>query len=385
MAAGVEQYPGREQSFIKHEFLTEYLQAAAFKTLQGRSRTFNFVDAFAGPWEVSDTEDLSDTSFAQALNTLEGVRVHLARREMSGLRVRLFLCETRSKAVAELRRFAANNNRFDIQVFHGKFEDNLDAIATECRGGFTFTFIDPTGWNIRSGPILDFLRKQDGEFLLNFMSEHINRHGGYRKIAGSVGRFLADPDWESDFYALPRDWGNEKRVLTLLRRTLKTSGAATFVPDFPILKPREQRVKMRLLLGTHSTKGLGVFREVQEKVERTEIKTRNDLLASKNRQSTLFPDDMVVDMTRDLAGVGCTRYRDEAAAQVADLLSNEGEVEFARIWPSVLEAVPLRRTHVNTLLARMRAGGAIAYELPPRKRVPQPQTRISLVKPGRDP
>ena len=115
------------------------------------------------------------------------------------------------KAVAELRRFAANNERFDIVVFHGKFEDNLDAIAAECRDGFTFTFIDPTGWNIRSGPILDFLRKQDGEFLLNFMSEHINRHAGYPAIAASIGRFLADPDWESAFDALPPDRSNEER------------------------------------------------------------------------------------------------------------------------------------------------------------------------------
>ncbi|QNP42878.1 hypothetical protein H9L15_12585 [Sphingomonas daechungensis] len=48
MAAQLEQYQGREQSFIKHEFLTQYLQTAAYKTLQGRSSTFNFVDAFAG-------------------------------------------------------------------------------------------------------------------------------------------------------------------------------------------------------------------------------------------------------------------------------------------------------------------------------------------------
>ena len=81
MAAGVEQYRGREQSFIKHEFLTQYLQAAAFKTLQGRSRTFNFVDAFAGPWEVSDTGDLSDTSFAQALNTVQLRRPRDARSD----------------------------------------------------------------------------------------------------------------------------------------------------------------------------------------------------------------------------------------------------------------------------------------------------------------
>ena len=54
---------------------------------------------------------------------------------------------------------------------------------------------------------------------------------------------------------------------------------------------------MRLLFGTHSARGVEVFRDVQEKVERTEIETRSDLLESRSRQTTLFPDDMVVAMT----------------------------------------------------------------------------------------
>ena len=380
MVAGAGQYRGREQSFIKHEFLTRYLETAAFKTLQARSRTFTFVDAFAGPWEVSDTENFSDASFGQALQTLEAVRVHLAKMQMSGLRIRFFLCERRKEAVGELRRYAASNRRFDIRVFHGEFEDNLDNIATGCEDGFTFTFIDPTGWNIRSGPIFEFLRRRNGEFLLNFMSEHINRHAEFPGIAGSIGRFLADPDWESDFDALPLEWSNEEKVLALLKRRMKTSGAATFVPDFPILKPHEQRVKMRLLLGTHSSKGLEVFRDVQEKVERTEIATRNDLLESKKRQSMLFPDDMVIAMTRDLAGIGCSRYREDAAAHVKNLLSGRERIEFEKIWPTVLEAVPVRLTHLRRILANMKAEGTIAFDLPPRKQVPQPRTRISLAQ-----
>ena len=83
-----EHYKGREQSYIKHCFLTQYLEMAAFKTFQGSSPTFNFVDAFAGPWNVADDSDYSDASFDQALNTLEGVRISLARKGLSGLKVR---------------------------------------------------------------------------------------------------------------------------------------------------------------------------------------------------------------------------------------------------------------------------------------------------------
>ena len=85
MALELENYRGREQSYIKHLFLKEYLLSAAFKTLQGRSKTFNFVDAFAGPWNVSDKSNFSDTSFHQALNTLETVRAHLGSKGNAGI------------------------------------------------------------------------------------------------------------------------------------------------------------------------------------------------------------------------------------------------------------------------------------------------------------
>jgi len=161
---------------------------------------------------------------------------------------------------------------------------------------------------------------------------------------------------------------------------MRTSKAAKFVPDFPILKPHERRVKMRLLLGTHSARGLEVFRDVQEKVERTEIATRNNLLESKKRQSMLFPEDMVIAMTQGLAGVGCSRYREDAADHVMEFLSRRGRIEFEQLWPTVLEAVPVRLTHLRRILAKMKAEGMIAFDLPPRRRIPQPRTRISLAR-----
>ena len=232
------------------------------------------MDAFAGPWRVSD-ENLSDASFDQALRTLEGVRANLGRNGVSGLKIRFCFCEKRATSVDRLRAYAEQHEQFEIHIFHDLFEDHLTAIASICKSGFTFTFIDPTGWNVRSGPIFDFLRAQNGEFLLNFMAEHVNRHAEYPQVSASFGRFLADPDWAIDFNALPSDLSNEERIFRLLKRKMKSVRAATYLPDFPILKPRENRVKMRLILGTHSEKGLEVFRDVQNDVEHREIETRS--------------------------------------------------------------------------------------------------------------
>lgn len=378
MTVDLDRYLGREQSFIKHSFLTQYLQAAAYKTLQGRSQTFNFVDAFAGPWQISDGENYSDASFDQALRTLEAVRVDLGKRGVSGLKIRFCFCEKRAQAVGELRRYAKQNGRFDIYVFHGSFEDHLKSIASTCRDGFTFTFIDPTGWNVRSEEVLKFLKDQNGEFLLNFMAEHVNRHAEYSKVAASFGRFLADPGWEGDFNALPSEWSNEERVLHLLKRQIKTHGAATYLPDFPIMKPREERVKMRLVLGTHSPKGLEVFRDVQAKVERTEMETRNQLSRAGSEQTGLFSDSQLATMHQRSVGIGCPAYQREAERHIREYLSDRSFADFYAVSVHVMEAVPMRLTHVKTLVTKLKKKGVVAFDLPPRKRVPQPETRIRL-------
>ena len=382
MTVELDRYLGREQSYIKHLFLTQYLQAAGYKKMQGRSSIFNFVDAFAGPWQVSDHANYSDASFDQALRTLEAVRAQLGKRGAAGLRIRFCLCERRARAADELRRYAGQKGRFEIHVFHGSFEDHLDKIASVCRDGFTFTFIDPTGWNIRSEPVLEFLRGQKGEFLINFMAEHVNRHAEYSKVAASFGRFLADPDWEGDFNALPQNWSNEERVMYLLKRKVKETRAATYLPDFPILKPREDRVKMRLMLGTHSPKGLEVFRDVQAKVERTEIETRNRLRDSSNHQVGLFSDDEIATIHQEAAGIGCLRYQREAEALVREFLSGRRAAPFGAIATEILEATPIRLTQLRRLVDAMKRRGLVAFDLPPRKRVPRSETRISLAGPG---
>ncbi|ABA06089.1 conserved hypothetical protein [Nitrobacter winogradskyi Nb-255] len=180
MRLNINHYQGREQSFIKHLFLQKYLENAAYKLFQGRSPVFNFVDAFAGPWRNSDSESLSDTSFALALTTLENVRGILTNLGHSNLRVRFRFCEKNPESLAKLQAFATSKTDFDIKVFSGAFEDNLSGIQAACsdvRDSFTFTFIDPTGWNVDSRPIFSFLKDLRGEVLFNFMSEHVKSCG----------------------------------------------------------------------------------------------------------------------------------------------------------------------------------------------------------------
>lgn len=375
MAAQLDQYQGREQSFIKHEFLTQYLQAASYKTLQGRSPIFNFVDAFAGPWSVT-ADDCSDASFDQALRTLEAVRADLGRRGVAGLKIRFCFCERRPEAVARLRDYAKKHSRFEIHIFSGSFEDNLIGIAKACHDGFTFTFIDPTGWDIRSDQVFEFLRALRGEFLLNFMAEHVNRHAGWDQVSASFGRFLADPDWRDEFAELPSRLSNEERVLMLLKRKIKSSGAATYLPDIPILKPRENRIKMRLILGTHSRKGLEVFRDVHDKVELSEIQTRNTISEQESNQLGFWSGAEESVSQQRAIGVGSALQQHASQQIVIDALA-QGSARFDDLAVLVMEPQAMRLTQTKDLLNAMRRRGLVTFDLPGKTKKPQPDTRIS--------
>lgn len=378
MAADLELYRDREQSFIKHQFLTRYLQAAAFKTLQGHSPAFNFVDAFAGPWRVSDDAKYSDASFDQAINTLEAVRADLGKRGVGGLKIRFCFCEERPDRVARLRDYASSKSRFEIHVFEGAFEDNLDAIAAKLTDGFTFTFIDPTGWNIRNAEVFRFLRDQKGEFMLNFMSDHINRHAEYHEVAASFGRFLADAQWADEFALLPSEWSNERKMLHLMKAAMRTNNVASYLPDFSIMVPRRERVKMRLILGTHSPSGLEVFRDVQEKVEKQELEMRHNLREGDSPQISLFSSADIAAIHQEQKGVGCKANRARAEEIIVDFLQSRGRTFPGPMYNRVMEEVPIRRTHLNKVLKDMRDRGVVSFELPARKQVPQTNTAISL-------
>lgn len=375
MPPRIENYQGREQSFIKHLFLNKYLESAAYKLFQGRSPIFNFVDAFAGPWRVSDTNRYSDASFSQAIETLETVRRSLHDMGRTGLKVRFRFCERNPASVAKLREFAAEKPEFDIQVFSGPFEDNLDCIRSVCQDGFTFTFIDPTGWNVESAKVFEFLRSLNGEFLFNFMAEEVNRHAGWDGVAASVGRFLADPAWKDAFEAMP-EGSNETKILQLLKAKMKEAQVATYLTDMAIRKPREDRIKMRLILGTHSGIGVEVFRTVQEKVEKEAVRTRHAIQTEESGQSQLFPEDQVIAFETDRDGVGCSAHKELASELMLRTVACRPGVAFSTLAAEVMEQVPVRTTHLKKVAAADRKAGLLCFDLPSGKWTPSPNTNL---------
>lgn len=370
-------YAGREQTYIKHAFLRRYLETLAVKVLYGGWDAFNYVDGFAGPWNIRDEEGCSDASFGVAIDLLETVRKFVEqRRPGARLKVRFCLCEKDPAAVMRLRGYAERNKQFEIHVFDGEFENNLEKISACIPDGFTFTFIDPTNWVVRIEDVCGFLKGRTGEFLFNFMTEEVSRHSVNPKVAHQFGEFVGDPNWQDTAKQLPDGLKGELKVLHLLKKTFRSRGVAVYLPDFSILKPLVNREKMRLMLGTNRSDGVKLFRDVHGAVERAEFKARREAKFNHTSQDQLFSADDYALHEQGERGVGCKRYQVSSELHISELLREGSEIEFSALALEIMERFPMRETHVKDLCKNMKARGLLDFDLTPNAKKPSDGTMI---------
>ena len=373
-------YEGREHSEVKHNFVGSYLKVLTIKLAMSGYTTINYVDGLAGPWNNRDEEDLTDTSFVTAINQLEEVRKYAASRNKE-IEPRYLLCEKNTTAFNRLSEFANSRKELFVKVFRGEFEDNLNEINDfiNPERDFTLTFVDPKGWKIDSKRIFDFLRKQkNGEVLLNFMSDPINRHAAFKDVEASFGLFLGNSNWRADFDALSEEKSNEEKILKLFKKKLKIEKVAEFCPDMPIRQKDQERTKMRLLLGTRSGKGVLAFREVQKKEQKKEQDRRDKRAEQRSGQFGLFDSKALEPDDPRIERVGSKGQLKKAEKWVIDKLSVNKIMTFEKLSPYIMSEAAITEPDLKKVLKDMKKREQITYELPSKKRVPQPSTVIRL-------
>ena len=73
-----EDYKGKEQTYIKHTLLNNYLYRL-FMIIGRYEDSISYVDCFAGPWQ-EDSDDLRATSIAISLNIMKKCQEGLSQR-----------------------------------------------------------------------------------------------------------------------------------------------------------------------------------------------------------------------------------------------------------------------------------------------------------------
>jgi three-Cys-motif partner protein len=287
----IADYNGREQAFVKHRLLGNYLPKWGYKT-GSQWDTLVYVDGFAGPWGVQ-SEDFSDSSFGIAVNALREMRAG-QRVHDRDINVRCVLVEKSNAAFLKLNQFAKNSHEppgFQVHALKGQFIKMVPQIQELIDGAksnpFKFVFLDPKGWSdIPMPQLAPFLRNRSCEVLINLMTSHMNRFyelkGRKESYDGCFGRREA----LEKLLATPKE---DRRDVALVEycESLKRLCAFEYVSSAVILSPDAEQVKYFLVFGTNHVEGVKVFKEAEKEAAKIQNAIRCQTIRKRGNQGEL--------------------------------------------------------------------------------------------------
>ncbi len=353
-------YFEREQTAAKHFILRNYLQELALITLQGAFSTLTYVDGFSGPWKTR-TSDFSDTSFMIAIRVLKGVQGQLRARGLSPV-VKCFFVEKDAAAFAQLQpavmKFHDPANGFHVETFHGRFEDSVPSVVKFAKG-MTLTFIDPTGWTEYAFDKIDpLLKLPASETLVNFMYDHVSRFTAWDDptIIDSFNGILR-PGWRD---RIDRMLSPGEAAEQLFLKEFKAAGQFGYAVSTPI-KKLSDCTHFCITYGTRHPKGIEVYRNVEHRALREHefrrLESRLAKEAASGKPQLFGADDL------DAAGAFdalCVREQGAAEQWLQQrLFGRAGGEYFEDIWPEMLEAFMVRKTHARDICAALAKRGIL--------------------------
>lgn len=369
MARNLDHYKGREQAYVKHFFLDEYLESLIHKTGSAYSE-IAYVDGFSGPWQSSG-ENYADTSFGIALAALRKAR---ASWKALGRDVKMtaYLVEKSAGAYANLEAIKPKFPDIEIHTFNSDFVAIAPKLLAQIPpGAFAFFFIDPKGWGIEIAQLAPLLRRPSSEVVFNFMFDFINRAAsmGDPKIVAGLNALMPHGGWRERLGALDKAAGDHssarKAILAdAFRTTLLAEGGYTYVAEVPVLQRINNRTLYSLFYGTRHAAGIEVFRQAHLKAERQQAvvrtATKRDHKEQKSGQLGLFGTDIA--FARDDISDFLERER-QAAREMLLKMSPEapGTAKYADVWPRILEKHVVSKTDVNAIAAALRKEGLLEF------------------------
>lgn len=350
-------YDEREQSEIKHFVLGKYLEAAT--RILGPSKTFRYVDCCAGPWK-SRMQNFSDTSFGIALREFESARDALEERGLQA-KFSCLLIEKRKPAFSDLSTFveAYEQKTIKIQVRNWDFAARISDIVkfSSTPGGFSFIFIDPTGWKLAGFPtITELLRVSPGEVLINFMSSFVTRFikakdTGLNDVLGGDTSHLAHLAGAELEFGIVQHYCDQIRKI----------GGYKYVCSLPVMKPKSEAINFYLIYATRHPKGVEVFKSVER---RTEEKTRviRSEVQRKDRQARTGLMDLFHSSEyyrEDRYAALTSSNKERARNAVTKLIMNKGNVGYHECWAEALQYAAVFEKDLRHWLAELESARQI--------------------------
>jgi three-Cys-motif partner protein len=360
------EYHGREQTWLKHRVLSEYLRAWGQKLgsiARSGPVTIFYVDCFAGPWRSRD-QDREDTSVAIGLKALaEAIGVWRVGQG-ADLRARAIFVEANPTSAVELKRYVETHTPTGVEaeVLEGAFGDRAREISARIGNDPAFIFVDPTGWKgVGMAAVADIARGVRRDAMINVMYDHINRFKDDERA------FLRQQMHE--FFAIQLDHGlSEDELMAQYREQLRTRSGMKFAADLAVPHPTRQRTYFRLVLGTDHPKALELFRNIEHQVcGREAAEVREGARKRKVEKST---GQTALELgAPELDARYARAHEEEVRASRETLLGalpSKGAIRFGDAWPVVLAQHHVRVADVKAAVIDLapewirweRSGGA---------------------------
>jgi three-Cys-motif partner protein len=377
----IDDYKGREQSYVKHVLLEGYLKALVHKTASTYSHVV-YVDGFAGPWQ-SANEEFKDTSFGIGLGALRRAKASW-KRVGRDVRMSAFLVERNPTAFSQLATLPSKYPDVAIKPYKGDFIETIPEILRDIPAeAFAFFLIDPKGWRFPLDKLNPLLARERSEVIFNFMFEFINRAASMKdvNIIAGLNELMPSGDWREKLQGATTS-EERKAVLTdAFSKCLLQSGKYKYVCETAILRPSKDRPLYSLFYATRHDTGIEVFRDCQVKALEEQSKTRAvtkvGSAEKKTGQSELFHS--LHDMAPEDDISPLLEAERKAAEQTLLTLTpiQPSSILYKDLWPQVLARHIIRRPDVNKLAAALKSDGRLFFpDWEKQKRVPQPNYRV---------
>jgi three-Cys-motif partner protein len=337
-------YTGREQTFIKHFILRNYLERFAI-IVGSHWNTLTYVDCFSGPWKVK-SEKFEDSSFAIALEQLRKARDIHKNQTGKTLKLRCFFLEKTPSAYAKLKQFADQQDDVIIETKNKKLENAIQDILKFVQDGgptsFHFLFIDPKGWSgFAMETIAPLLQLNTGEVLINFMTEHIRRFIEWpqRQNQESFIKLFGTSQFKDELKGL-EEKDREDAIVMAYSERVKRVGAFGYTSSAIVLHPEKNRTHFHLIYATRDPKGIKVFKEAEKKAMLVMEKTRDEAQKREREERTGQTELGLYSnvMTRDPSSYFLSlrdRYASRARAAVLSLIqTKKRQVQSVRATPA---------------------------------------------------
>ncbi len=374
------EYEGREQTFLKHQVLKQYLSSWVQKLARtyqhGRIVRLWYVDCFAGPWQAAG-ENLEDTSIAIGLRVLRVLREVIESMDHK-VRASAIFIEKDPKSFQELKRFLNDRDTLiDVHAFPGEFGSNVDRINELVHGDPAFIFIDPTGWKgvgMRFiAPLLDQPRR---DVLINVMFNDLHRFKGDPRdfLREQMCEFFGIED-SAELRGM-----SEAELMSLYRHRVKELSGAKYCLDLAIPHPVQERTWFYLVVAGRHPALVKLFRSVEGKVA-GEI--AGEVRREAKRRASPAPGQSELNFGKIVSDYRYDKLKQEASESVPrhlrSILSQFREVPYGELWPGLLEQYHLTLSDLNKLIMEMhRNSDLVVTGLKPRERTPKDDYRIRL-------